>query len=159
VTTTKKGAEHCVMGGAGVRCLNCGEEQAIPYPCALQIVSAVCEAFEKMHRRCKPGEAGAARFKYASVDEWLGSWDTGISSRTIYHVLRGTPWSGPFRPDVPHDPADFGRCYRLLKVAPPEWRANLARWDDLTRLYEEEEPTGKAPKLYALMRELLGRAS
>jgi hypothetical protein len=175
VTTTKrkKGAEHCVMGGAGVRCLNCGEEQAIPYPCALQIAAAVCETFEKMHRQCKPSEAGAARFKYADVGAWLASWDTGISSKTIYHVLRGTPWSGPFRPDVPHDPDDFGRCYRLLKVAPPEWRANLARvaerfpawaplvarWDDLTRLYEEEEPTGKAPKLYALMRELLGSAS
>jgi hypothetical protein len=168
--TRKKGAPHVVPGGGGFRCLNCGTEQPIAYPVDLNVWAGAAKGFEKSHRGCKPSEAGAARFKYENPVQWLASWDTGISSLTIFSVFQGH--SRPDRPDVPHDPADFGRCYRLLRVA-PEWRANLsrvaerypawaplvARWDDLTRLYEEEEPTGKAPKLYALMRELLWSAS
>lgn len=99
---------------------------------------------------------------------WLRSWDTGLSSLTIHHVLRPALWQGQSRPCPPSDPSDFGRCHRLLKIAPPEWRANLsrvtdrfpewaplvARWSDLEALYEKEFPTGQAPKLFALMREL-----
>lgn len=166
-----KGAEHVVMGGAGVRCLHCGEEQAIPYPCPINIVAAVGTAFGKSHKHCTPSEAGTARYTYSSPDQWLASWDTGISSLTIYAVFTGRPVlrSGP---GVPHDPDDFGRCYRLLKVAPPEWRANLqrvadrypewaplvARWSEIEALYEEEAPSGVAPRCYALMRSILDGA-
>lgn len=81
---------------------------------------------------------------------WLRNGDTGISSKTIWSVMTGYPndWDG-----WPHDPNDFGRCYRLLKVM-PSWRARLGEvaarfpntpwvalvehWDEVTRLYEEQ---------------------
>lgn len=68
---------------------------------------------------------------------------------------------------VPRDPADFGRCYRLLAKLPkwrallpevakryPEWSRLVDRWGELTKLYEEELPTGSAPKLWALLEKL-----
>ena len=68
---------------------------------------------------------------------------------------------------VPLDPVDFGRCYRLLEVEPswraqlwkvsdvhPEWRPLVDNWAKLEALYEEELPTGRAPKLFALLNEL-----
>ncbi len=71
--------------------------------------------------------------------------------------------------NYPHDPDDFGRCYRMLRAAPEfiphvgtmaksgkEWEALAKHWDELEKLYEQEYPTGKAPKLYARMKELLG---
>jgi hypothetical protein len=90
--------------------------------------------------------------------EWLLSGDTGISSETICMVMTGsrTPerwWSC----DTPHDPSDFGRCYRLL-LRFPEWRSRLPEvaqrlpkwgpmveaWDELTALYERLcEPDGR----------------
>lgn len=164
MTKKTKGSAHCVPGGGGFRCLRCGEEQALAYPIAMPIWAAAAKAFEGMHERCKPSERGAARMRYASADEWYASWDTGISSRTIFATFRGYGLDGG--PGVPHDPDDFGRCYRLLKVA-PDWRANLRRvaerhsgvglvahWDRLEALYEEELPTGSAPRLYALMQEI-----
>lgn len=166
----KKGdVDHVTLGDNSVRCLNCGDEQPIAFPVSIRVLDAIGKAFGLEHRACKPSDTGAARFRAQTLSEWAASWDTGISSRTIFHTFMG--YGGPqFAPDVPYDPADFGRCYRLLKIAPPEWRANLAkvaarypawgplvdRWDDLERLFEEELPTGKAPRLYALMRELRG---
>ena len=55
--------------------------------------------------------------------EWLMSGDTGISSETICAVMTGSKKGGVFGADIPHDVADFGRCYRLLKNF-PEWRDN-----------------------------------
>src|SRR6516164_3966881 len=52
---------------------------------------------------------------------WLEGVDTGISSETIWRTLTGET---PSDTDVPCDPSDFGRCYRLLKIM-PEWRPRL----------------------------------
>jgi hypothetical protein len=102
--------------------------------------------------------------------EWLLSGDTGVSSKTILAVMTGSELGGAFGPDVPHDPSDFGRCYRLLQNF-PEWRARLPEvataypiwgpmvdaWDELATIYEEEKQnkSGKAPKLYERMRKLV----
>ncbi len=166
MTRKKTATDHVTMGGTGVRCLNCGTEQAVPYPCSIAVLEGVGKGFTKDHRGCKPSAAGRARYEYKTPQEWIKSWDTGMSSLTIYSVFTGTHLRDS--PGVPSDGADFGRCYRLLKVAPPEWRAELqrvadrfpewetlvARWADLEALYLEEHPTGQAPKLYALLREL-----
>lgn len=97
---------------------------------------------------------------------WLQSWDTGLSSETIWRVMMHET---PQRADIPHDPADFGRCYRLLQKVPSwrkrldevallyrRWRPFVAAWDELTALYEQEAPSGICPRLYARMRELRG---
>jgi hypothetical protein len=100
---------------------------------------------------------------------WIVGEDTGISSRTIWAVMMGVR---PERANVPIDPADFGRCYRLLKVA-PEWRERLgevaeaypiwgpmvAAWDELEVMYEAAVATGKnvspeSRRMYDRMREL-----
>ena len=57
--------------------------------------------------------------------------------------------------DVPHDPSDFGRCYRLLQLAPewtarleevaqayPAWEPFVREWDKLTAMYEQLIVTG-----------------
>lgn len=102
-----------------------------------------------------------------------------MSSETIWHFFQGKVYfeveqragraTGPKPDGIPHDPSDFGRCYRLLKAFPrwrenlplmaevkPEWRKLIAAWSDLEKLYEEEIPdgTGAAPKLYAAMKAL-----
>jgi hypothetical protein len=103
-------------------------------------------------------------------NEWLLSEDTGISSRTIFAVMTGSKIGGSFGPDVPHDPSDFGRCYRLLALFPewrerltevaeqfPMWRPMVDAWGELTDLYEEESKNAdrKAPKLYSRMQALI----
>lgn len=108
--------------------------------------------------------------------EWLLSDDTGISSKTILLVMTGSEITGSFWTDIPYDPSDFGRCYRLLQKF-PEWRERLpevaekypiwgpmvSAWDELTALYVQElgNPDGKAPMLYARMKTLIdeGRLS
>ena len=79
--------------------------------------------------------------------QWIVGRDTGTSSKTIWSVMMmATPESA----DVPYDPDDFGRCYRLLKLM-PEWREHLSlvaktcptwtglvrEWDTLTAMYEK----------------------
>lgn len=99
---------------------------------------------------------------------WLAGGDTGISSKTIWSVMTGRRIGDRhWRPDVPRDPDDFGRCHRLLETFPgwrwrmpevasvhPEWSRLVAAWDELTVLYLEEFPSGRAPRLYARMRAL-----
>lgn len=102
--------------------------------------------------------------------DWLLSCDTGVSSKTICAVMTGSKIVGSFGPDVPHDPSDFGRCYRLLALFPewlerlpevaeqfPMWGPMVEAWGELTALYEEEtkNASGNAPKLYKRMQELI----
>jgi len=89
------------------------------------------------------------------LDRWVRGCTTGISSLTIYSVLRDVPFSSVARsgsPDVPYDAADFERCVHLLDVAPDRWRDRLSevadaysqwkpivgRWPELDQLLEED---------------------
>ncbi len=98
--------------------------------------------------------------------EWWCTGDVGISSEAIAFVMCGLTtekiledhWT-PY----PHDSADFGRCYELLKIF-PEWRKRIkemgrlgkiwtriaSAWDELEILYEQE----KHKKLYKRLHEL-----
>lgn len=108
---------------------------------------------------------------------WLSNGDTGVSSETIWFVMMGRPARSRFVPDVPRDPSDFGRCYRLLQVMPgwrarlPEvalahptrWPAFVEHWDELSTLYEQViGPSGKgwdmtaSRALHARMQQLEG---
>jgi len=75
---------------------------------------------------------------------WICGHDTGTSSKTIFSVMTGVE---AIRADVPYDPGDFGRCYRLLDLV-PEWRPRLqevadryAEWGPLVKAWSmlEEE--------------------
>lgn len=105
----------------------------------------------------------------ARAMQWLAGRDTGISSKAIMiHMLDGAPEEHSY----PSDPADLGRCLRLLALI-PEWRgrilemsavgcvwAGLARrWDDLEKSMIDEVGIGwekgrSAPRTYQLMRDI-----
>lgn len=131
----------------------------------------MCGAGVKRHRMGqKPKPTGDGDYL-----AWLRNGDTGVSSETIFSVMTGHPVRDY---GYPYDPADFGRCYRLLKVM-PSWRARLpevasrfpesawpqlvAHWDELTALYEDELVNGRmtkhgrmADKTFELMQRLRG---
>ncbi len=103
--------------------------------------------------------------------KWREGPDTGASSLTLCRKLAGATFlidqllDGP---RIPYDGDDFGRCHRLLRAIPgwrgrigemrdvPGWAPLVDAWDELETLYEQELPTGRAPKLYARMRALRG---
>lgn len=155
-----------------VHCGTCGHEWALAF---LPMEAATFAKFK--HARCPMcgGKDVLCIEKPKPTDEgdpiaWLTNGDTGISSKTIWSVMMNRSIGDRyFRPSVPSDPSDFGRCYRLLKVMPswrarlgevaaqyPEWAGLVAAWDELTALYEEELPKGTAPKLYQRMQVLRG---
>jgi hypothetical protein len=163
-------SEHVVLVKDTATCLHCGQEYKISMPCPITVLSAICEAFTADHRRCSPDPAVAAgraeklEKSFQNPYAWRHGPDIGLSSLTIWHaIIDGAPGHDPH---VPQDPADFGRCYRMVKAF--GWRDKLDRvstifppfkpivdaWDELCALYEEELPSGQAPKLYERMKEL-----
>ena len=103
---------------------------------------------------------------------WIISRDTGISSETIWaHMVGVEPRDRSY--NYPHDPADLGRCLRLLQRIPewrprigemsargPVWAALVARWDDLEASMVDEvgidySKAARAPKTYELMRSII----
>lgn len=107
------------------------------------------------------------------AEEWLNSRDTGISSESIFHYMALGLKTG----DAPSDPADVGRCLRLLARF-PEWKPRMdemaqvsTRWKRIVPQWAAietsfiEEAGGKlperwaswsAPKTYELMKIALG---
>lgn len=165
-------------------CSHCGEKYAMAMPAPVSIMAAACEAFAKEHRRCPVRHTGPActyclAFGHAPKDcpsleyrgdvlAWWRGPDTGRSSKTLCVKLSAV--AAYTDVDAPSDPSDFGRCYRFLKAFPqyrprvsemwdvPGWAGLAAAWDELEKLYEEELPSGQAPKLWARMRELRGES-
>lgn len=110
----------------------------------------------------------------SDLGNWLINGDTGVSSQTMAAIalgatnLKTTGWNV----DAPHDPSDFGRCYRLVQTV-PEIREHFPRiakkvktfagilheWDTLVWLYERDKPKGESPELYKRIKELRGDKS
>lgn len=112
--------------------------------------------------------------------EWVNGTDTGLSSLYMLQELGSSEAARViaqqqlcYRWDKhpsPLDPADLGRCIRLLDLF-PEWRARLSdvaltrgwaaligAWPELESLYREElvGGTGYVKKTYQRMQELWG---
>ena len=77
---------------------------------------------------------------------WLGSDDTGLSSKFMASVLSGGQFTAPN--NYPRDPDDFGRCMRLIEAVPEfkgfihlmcehghEWSAVADNWETWVGLY------------------------
>lgn len=103
-----------------------------------------------------------------AIAEWFVSRDTGSSSETMAAIHLGAE-NGRFNP--PLDPSDFGSCYRLLEKAPsiresfsrigqlcPAFKPLLDNWDELCDLFQQEASSGRAPRLYRRMQDLLERS-
>lgn len=85
----------------------------------------------------------------AALMQWVVGPDTGISSKALWsHMMAGSAPSEGFG-NHPHDVDDFGRCHRLLSLAPhwfprlgemavygEEWRVLAEHWPELGRLYQ-----------------------
>lgn len=156
-----------VMGGeigAVCHCKRCGLSLKMDLPQSLDCVLKAMEVFGANHHECQEGEFVEPRPTTPEV--WLSGRDTGTSSLAIYAVMTSTV-SPHGRYDVPCDPQDFGRCYRLLNLFPdwkyrlgdisfrfPQWKPIIAAWPELTALYEEEMHGKVAPKLYVRLTEL-----
>lgn len=104
---------------------------------------------------------------------WLRDGEVGLSSRTIYDHMLGLKSQDS---SYPHDPDDLNRCLLLLDLIPEwatrmgemafhgkEWKALSERWNEISECFIEEAGLGwakskRAPKTYALMKELLKKA-
>ena len=138
-----------VAGGAvgeSAHCERCGEGLKLGTQ-RVEVMVAAWKAFAKIHSTCR--ETGRKE-EAMTLKDWPNSRDTGISSATIYEVFTdlGFRLYGKHF-DVPHDPADFGSCYRLLTLAPqwearlqevadafPAWGPFVREWPRLKDLYE-----------------------
>ena len=94
-------------------------------------------------------------------EQWIVNGEVGTSSKAIWAVMMGAVIkndSSWWNYDIPHDPDDFSRCWKLL-VLFPEWRRRLPEvaemfpkwipfveeWDKLTTMYEKnltDNPNG-----------------
>jgi hypothetical protein len=153
-----------VAGGAPgetAHCTRCGEGLDLgSKPQRVDVALAAMRAFVKCHSHCKPGQHQEPAFNRSN---WPTSRDTGTSSATIWHVFTGQRLYGNDF-DVPYDPDDFGRCYRLLKLCPeweaqledvaerfPKWKRFVIKWPKLKELYEEALKTGDGNRMYEFM--------
>jgi hypothetical protein len=113
-----------------------------------QAANNICAEFAKPVVKASEG---------MGLSAWLASDDTGASSLYMASVL-----TGEFIAEnhYPRDPADFGRCLRLVKAMPEleckisemsqhgkEWAVVAANWDAWAELYQQDE----GERLYRLM--------
>lgn len=157
-----------VMGGAPgetAHCQRCGGALQVGMPIEVGVLAAAAKAFTKAHRHC---EAKPADPTYETPAAWMDGRDTGVSSATICEVLGDVVSRYAPHYDVPHDPADFGRCHRLLEAFPP-WRKRLTRvskrfaawvpfvreWEQLTALYQRDLSSGRSTELFQQIQRLV----
>lgn len=100
------------------------------------------------------------------VAAWLADGERGMSSEAMCKRIFGIPESAG--KSHPHDPADLRRCLLFLDATEAhdkvsfmldvseEWGRLVARWDELVVVFKEEAAQGsRAPRTYALMKEIL----
>lgn len=103
---------------------------------------------------------------------WMAGGDTGLSSETIAFWISARKTSDRWGPYTPSDPADLGRCLRLLRAIPelrerfsemadcsPAWRQMLTYWNEIEQSMVDEvgidwEKGRSAPKTYDLMHQI-----
>ena len=110
----------------------------------------------------------------ARIGAWLVGRDTGASSKCIAAAFMGVPDA---RRDHPWDPADLGRCLRLIELVPeirdgfvermsvlsPTWKALAERWEEMSACMADEvgidySKGQSAPRTYALMKQTIDSA-
>ena len=129
----------------------------------IEATNLIVAAFAKPVVMASPG---------MGLAKWLASDDTGLSSKYMAEVLCNSHVTAENH--HPIDPSDFGRCLRMLDAVPhlrrnlylltdvkhgPVWNKLAQHWPELETLYNEELPTGQAPKLYERMKELIQEAT
>jgi hypothetical protein len=147
-------------------CERCGEGLRLGLQ-HVGVAFAAAKAFGRIHGGCRKG---AYREPIPTLAEWPTSRDTGISSATIYQVFTGH--AVYHETGIPRDPADFGRCYRLLRLAPeweghlseivrafPEWFPFVREWSRLNEMYRDALKTNDGKEMYDFMQTLRAEVS
>jgi len=109
--------------------------------------------------------------RWRELAAWFASDDTGMSSEGMACHMSGTPLRDAWC--APSDPADLGRCLRLLERFPEwkqrvsemaayggEWAALVPHWDEVSKLMADEvgidwSKGRSAPITYAAMKTYL----
>jgi hypothetical protein len=113
------------------------------------------------------------------IAEWLASWDTGTSSKSIMLWLSSKTADKTWGASTPSDCADLARCLRLLERIPEwkqrmgemaetggEWPTYAKRWAEIEasflaevgKLPARDDRDWKAPKTYELMKRVQAEA-
>lgn len=148
---------HCTRCGVGLE-LSATKQ-------TINVVLGALDGFQKDHEHCKEG--ADPNPEVVTRDNWPRSRDTGVSSWTIYSVMRGMD-SPHARYSPPQDPADFGRCYRLLNLFPewrerlkevaakfPEWRKLVRKWSALEETFAVLKDDDDRSTFYLALRDLI----
>ncbi|HEM8140327.1 TPA: hypothetical protein U2M34_003263 [Providencia rettgeri] len=115
----------------------------------IKAATLVCDEFKKPLVKASKG---------MGLTAWLASDDVGLSSKYMASVLSEQFYASN---NYPRDPADLGRCIRLLVAVPelasqlhemkacsPQWSAVIDNWEKWKDLYE----AGEGKKLYQEMK-------
>ena len=100
-------------------------------------------------------------------ETWIVNGEVGTSSKTIWAVMLDAVMESRKESrvyNVPHDPDDFSRCYKLLLLFPewqkrlsevakvfPRWVGFVREWDKLTEMFET---SGYSKEMYDFMQNL-----
>lgn len=111
-------------------------------------------------------EDGGATGPNLEVIKWMAGRDTGMSSKAIAMHMSTGECDGRY----PYDPADLGRCLRLLERFPdwkprihemaaygPVWAVYVKHWDEMAQSMSDEvgidwSKARSAPLTYDLMK-------
>lgn len=108
--------------------------------CVIAAANTICAEFAKPIVKASSG---------MGLTAWLASDDVGMSSKFMASVL-----SGQFQAEfaIPYDPADFGRCVRMIQAVPelkglihlmckhgPMWTAVADNWERWSEMLNEEQ--------------------
>lgn len=152
-------------------CTRCGRGLLLQSPVLISDFTKSLDSFVETHASCLERHVPESEIKTPA--DWIGSRWTGVSSATIWTVMTGIP--SPYnRYDIPYDPSDFGRCYKLLEMFPfwrsrleevskrfPFWAPFVRDWDELTALYRQAIETKRSTslELYERLKTLVAEAS
>ena len=156
-------------------CDHCGGSFAFQLPISVDDMTEKIKAFEQLHKDCpktwqEPTVAIGDDIN-TKINFWIQHGQRGISSETIVEVLTGRKLVKYYK-SHPHDPDDFSRCYKLLKMIPElraalplmrsqskAWSNLVDNWDTLTGMYEENVRTqwknAKQIGMYELMQKCI----
>lgn len=170
------------MGHVGIRneklfCSRCGQSKAIVYPLPITDLIQLQKEFTDLHKNCeatweepKPDMSLPLAIR---ANWWFINCETGLSSKAMVGTFLNLRMV--ISPNhYPHDPDDFKRCYKLLKVIPeckstqymdklrrlsPVWDRYVDHWDQLTQMFEQNEAEDwknyKEIGMYELMQQII----
>ena len=146
-------------------CDKCGGEFTIKYPIGIKEMVEKTKAFETLHIDCEQtyeeSKVDLSRELLDRAYHWVFKGETGLSSKTMWNCFMAVERGYPI--NIPHDPDDFSRCYKLLEALPewksqisklkrlsPEWERLVDNWDELTSMWEKKDAG-----MYKFMRKLI----